>query len=209
MSYQHEKYDHHGYTIRIEHDEGASNPMTEYCAMPTILHWHRRYLLGDKYPESWGNPFDDMEATVQRVKDEYGARVVLPLYLYDHGSISVSTGSFVGRAPHADWDSGVVGLVFDTPKMMKEGWGENHEHPSDEKLAEILKGSVETFDQYLRGDIYGYIVEAPEGYERVGMDSCWGFYGLDECKSEAENVVAWEIENNARQEALINRCMAL
>ena len=37
---------------------------------------------------------------------------ILPLYLYDHGGISMSTGSFVGKAPHAEWDSGIVGYIY-------------------------------------------------------------------------------------------------
>lgn len=46
---------------------------------------------------------------------------ILPLYLYDHGGITMSTGSFVGRAPHADWDSGQVGFIYlDKETAMKE-----------------------------------------------------------------------------------------
>lgn len=37
---------------------------------------------------------------------------ILPLYLYDHSGISMSTGSFIGRAPHAEWDSGCVGFIY-------------------------------------------------------------------------------------------------
>ncbi len=37
---------------------------------------------------------------------------ILPLYLYDHSGISMSTGSFLGRAVHAEWDSGQVGYIY-------------------------------------------------------------------------------------------------
>ena len=44
-----------------------------------------------------------------------------------------------------------------------------------EKVREWLEGEIETFDQYIRGDVYGFIVEE-DGEE---IDSCWGFYGED------------------------------
>ena len=37
---------------------------------------------------------------------------ILPLFLYDHTNISISTGSFLGRAHHAEWDSGPVGFIY-------------------------------------------------------------------------------------------------
>jgi len=46
---------------------------------------------------------------------------ILPLYLYDHSGITMSTGSFVGRAPNADWDSGQVGFIYmDKETAMKD-----------------------------------------------------------------------------------------
>ncbi len=46
---------------------------------------------------------------------------ILPLYLYDHSGLAMSTGSFIGRAHHAEWDSGQVGYVYMTKETaMKE-----------------------------------------------------------------------------------------
>lgn len=53
------------------------------------------------------------------------------------------------------------------------------------KAEEMLKGEVETYDQYLRGDVYGFVVEKKVGCECCGhveteeVDSCWGFFGSD------------------------------
>ena len=43
-----------------------------------------------------------------------------------------------------------------------------------ERLLVNLNGEVETYDQYLTGDIYGFKEVDSEGNE---VDSCWGFYG--------------------------------
>ena len=32
--------------------------------------------------------------------------------LYDHSGLAMSTESFSGRAPHAEWDSGQVGWIY-------------------------------------------------------------------------------------------------
>lgn len=39
---------------------------------------------------------------------------IKPLFLYDHSVQSISTGSFVGRAQHAEWDSGPCGFIYMT-----------------------------------------------------------------------------------------------
>lgn len=48
---------------------------------------------------------------------------------------------------------------------------------------EMLEGEVEVYDQFLRGDVYGFVVEKVKGCECCGneetehIDSCWGFFG--------------------------------
>lgn len=52
---------------------------------------------------------------------------ILPLFLYDHSGLAMSTGSFVGRAHHAEWDSGQVGYIY----MDKDSAMENLAMPGD------------------------------------------------------------------------------
>lgn len=40
---------------------------------------------------------------------------------------------------------------------------------------------MDEWNQYLSGDVYGYVIE----HNGEHVDSCWGFYGLDNCKQEA------------------------
>jgi hypothetical protein len=99
--------------------------------------------------------------------------VILPLYLYDHSGITMSTGSF-----SCAWDSGQVGwIVCDKETVDKEFNG-------DWELAEkCLQLEVEVYDQYLTGDVYGFIVEEFDGDDWHEVDSCHGFYGSDVHKS--------------------------
>ena len=54
-----------------------------------------------------------------------------------------------------------------------------------DKAKEILVNEVRIYDDYLRGEVYGFVLEKKEvcaccgriEYEEI--DSCWGFYGTD------------------------------
>ena len=101
---------------------------------------------------------------------------MLSLRLYDHSGISMSTST---RYPYnCPWDSGWIGLIYVTQEKLNETG-------TDKKTAEdILEAEVKTYDQYLRGDIYGFtlyeVKKCDLGYEhREIIDSCWGFYGSD------------------------------
>jgi hypothetical protein len=104
--------------------------------------------------------------------------VALPLYLYDHSGITMSTGSF-----GCPWDSGQVGLIVcDQQTIDDEFEGDR------DKAEKCLQAEVEFYDQYLTGDVYGFIIEEREVEEGADLDddegwdeidSCWGFYGSD------------------------------
>jgi hypothetical protein len=100
--------------------------------------------------------------------------VILSLYLYDHSGITMNTGGFGCR-----FDSGQVGWIICDKETIDRDFN------GDRDLAEkCLLAEVMTYDQYLTGDVYGFIVEerdeddeGEEAWEEI--DSCWGFYGSD------------------------------
>ena len=57
-----------------------------------------------------------------------------------------------------------------------------------ETVIRLLKAEVNTYDQYLTGDIWGFVI-SDENEEHV--NSCWGFYGYDYCESEAQDMIQW------------------
>lgn len=67
--------------------------------------------------------------------------------------------------------------------------------PWRQKAAKYMEAMVEELDQYLSGDVYGYIIE-DEDDEIV--DSVWGFYGYDYCKQEAQRALDW-LKKEARK----------
>jgi len=125
---------------------------------------------------------DDLKKLLAEQKDI----IILPLYLYDHSGISISTGSFVGRAVHAEWDSGQVGYIYADHDDILNNFGQVT--PETVKQAkECLEGEVEAYDAYLCGDCWGYRTFM-YGHE---MDSCWGFLGdIDAIKKDISSCLA-------------------
>ena len=74
-------------------------------------------------------------------------------------------------------------------KIRKEyGW-KNLTKKRIEQVVEYLKGEVETYDNYLQNQVYGFIVKKngvtidEDGEIDDVLDSCLGFYGYDHKKS--------------------------
>jgi len=98
--------------------------------------------------------------------------IILPLNLYDHSMLCMSTSSFLGRAQHAEWDSGQVGWIYATTEDIEKEYG-SLTPESYEKAETLLKSEVECYDYYLSGQCYGFRL-----YENgEETDSCWGFLG--------------------------------
>ena len=175
-----------GYTLNIEQDHDPMNPRTEFDNVGKMVCWHTRYNLGDEQPKCDPDEYllqmmQDRERSLHGkwVPDSVERKcleayidkhfVMLPLYLYDHGGLSISVGSY-----GCPWDSGKVGFIY-----------VSRESREYDDLAAGLTAEVEVYNQYLQGDAWGYTIENPAGDV---TDSCWGFYGFDYCKSEAIHI---------------------
>jgi hypothetical protein len=84
-----------------------------------------------------------------------------------------------------------VGIIFCSPKTKHE---EGFKTQAD--LQKCLRGEVETYDMYLTGQVYGFIVKDDEGED---LDSCWGYFGDEYCKQDAESVVEGLLKENGEQ----------
>lgn len=149
-----------GYKITIFQDSYYESPR-DWDNLGTMVCWHRRYDLGDKH--SFSEPSDFLEW-----KKRHDV-IVLPLYLYDHSGITISTGPF-----SCPWDSGQVGYIYVEKDKVRKEWGWKHiTKKRQERIEQALKQEVSTYDDYLTGNVYGYTVS--RGDEE--LDSCGGFYG--------------------------------
>lgn len=187
-------------SVRIVVDSNPCDPREN--SVGHMVCWHRRYNLGDDHKYNCDEFFrqlafeadPDLEERVDRLENEVYDRLsgfvgwkrasqlidakvnelaikafadylILPLYLLDHSGLSISVRQF-----SCQWDSGQVGWIYCDNKRLSV------EFDGDADLAvKCLKSEVSVYNQYLAGDVYGFIVE-DDGEE---IDSCWGFYGSD------------------------------
>lgn len=170
------------FTLKIEYDTDAQDPR-EDDNLGTMVFWHRRHTLGDKH--SFSVP--EFNQLLKR-KDI----VSLPVYMLDHSGLTISTSSF-----NDPWDSGQLGFIYATHEDIRKWFMIKRVHKRHRQHAsEILQAEVETYDQFLRGDVYGYILEDAEGVE---ISSCWGFYGLDYLEKELESDLPEEAQRLIRE----------
>ena len=157
---------HGDYTITIEHDTDTRSPRDEYDHAGKMICWHNRYQLGDKH--TWG-----VESFLA-FKEAHPEHLFLPIYLYEHSGITISTSSF-----RDTWDSGQVGWIYIEAKDIDSEFGDRLQ------AQKCLEAEVEEYDTYLRGEVYGYTIKKDDD----DIDSCWGMYGYDYCKEAAINVI--------------------
>ena len=179
--------------LKLVQDSSPESPRT-WDNLGTMVCFHNRYDLGDNhnYNSDDYNSWEEMKKAI--IKEENTA-VILPLYLYDHSGISISTGAFSCR-----WDSGQIGFIFvSKEKALEEFGGKIVTAKLKEKLERILDGEVETYDQYVRGDVYGFqIVDEDDDV----VDSCYGFYGYNHKESGMLDYIDFELLGLNSQEEL-------
>lgn len=171
------------YKIEIIHDEFAENPRNEFDNLGTMVCFHRDYNLGDTghgYNKSDFNSWQELEKQI--IKDHDPA-VILPIYMYDHSGITISTSSFSCR-----WDSGQIGFIYiSKDKVRKECNVKRINKELLEDIKKALESEVETYDNYITGSCYGYqIIKDGEV-----VDSCWGYYGWESAKQAADEQIMY------------------
>lgn len=133
----------------------------------------------------------------------------MPLYLYDHSGITMSTNDFGDK-----WDSGRVGWIYTTQERAKELWQTDWD---EERAQKELTAEVAFYDRYLSGEAYGIEIEKFDPhidmtkifYVRITPDkasdsdfveykSCWGFAEatdmVDFAHSTLGNYAVWTAE---------------
>ena len=201
-----------GVKVHLYPDVEPSNPR-EDDNLGHMCCWHRRYKLGDKHSfstprdlyvhlaEELGEDTSDTDTFAQllaKLKDRY---VFLPLYLYEHSGITMSTSAF--RDP---WDSGQVGIIYMSLKEAEDNWSvkgwdspvhyahDNTTKTLRERTIDLLAAEVTIYDQYLTGDVWYYRIETPDN---ENLDSCGNLYGLDYARAEGKAAAAYYVKKYA------------
>lgn len=157
--------------LNIYQDNDNINDPREWDNLGTMICNHKRYSLGDKHEFDF-NEYNNWDEAEKAIEKEYKTAIILPLYLYDHSGQTIRTTPFSCK-----WDSGQVGFIIISKETIRKEYNVKRINQKlIDRVTQYLINEVETYDQYITGDVYWFEVTDNEG-ERI--DSCSGFYGDD------------------------------
>lgn len=180
-----------GRTLEIIPDEDAESPRT-HDNLGTMVCFHVNRNLGDEKDGINGHGIDsknfgDWDEMEKWIRHENPDCIALPLFLFDHSGVTISTTDAMFKAcDGVGWDWGQIGFIFVTREKIDQEYAD-HGGRTNEQIEEYLRNEVAVYDQYLTGDVYGFVMREPpcETCDGQGKesDSCWGFFGSDPLKN--------------------------
>lgn len=109
----------------------------------TMVCYHRRYALGDQT----GLPMVKANLIESTCEVDGTAALVLPIYMYDHSGITISTKPF-----SCPFDSGKIGIIYATYNQIRKEYGKKRISNKILDLArQRLVAEVAEYDRYLQG----------------------------------------------------------
>jgi hypothetical protein len=160
-------------TVHYDHDPINPRDPSWNSRVGTMACWHKRHRLGDVQPS------ESLSEYKAELPDD---AVILPIYMYEHGGITIATKPF-----SCMWDSGQLGIIWAVPTDEMDA----------DTIKAVLKAEVEQYDWYLQGLVYGFMAHN-DGEE----DSCWGFDGDDEnliIENMLEHTPAWVTKDHLEE----------
>ena len=212
----------------IPDDDPQANDPMDWDMLGKQVYWHRRYTLGHCHKET--SKYSTMEWLEREINEDvydlwvenYSKKnprmeyqdylmeiflkknLVIPVSCYEHGGITISASG--RRAGWDSFDSGQLGFVYVSHEDIKKEYNVKRLTKNVlERAEKTLRSEVETYDDYLTGNVYGYIIE-DENDEQ--LDSCWGFLGdYKYCLEEAKSAADWHAEQKEKELKLFDERM--
>jgi hypothetical protein len=181
------------YTVKVDYENCPESPR-EWDNLGKMVCFHKRYSLGDKHNYN-PNDYESFEELKKDILKNEKVGVILPLYLYDHSGISISTSSF-----SCPWDSGQIGFIYTTrEEILKNFRGKILTQKLKTSVEQILEKEVETYTKYIEGEVYSF--EVLKDDERI--EYCGGYYDSNECMKEGVDTVNYMIKKNVVHQEIL------
>jgi hypothetical protein len=160
-----------GCTIELHYDDNCPfNPREDYD--------HAWLFAGYDGAEGWCDK-DGYYAHADSLGEVYRSE------RQAHGEPILAVPFYVGDDYYSErkWDRANL-IAYIQVSAIEHEWGGTWAQKCA-KARECLNAELNELRSWRRGEVYGYVVEGPEGQH----DSCWGFIGDDEyCLQEARSV---------------------
>ena len=165
--------------VRIVQDEDVETPRN-WSNLSKMIFTGGQEHLGDKHEVDFDYSFDSRQEFItwgeEIVRKHFkDVAVCYAVHMYKHSGESISidySGLYANR-----WDSGTIGFVIVTKEDIRKEYNiKRVTKKYIDKCENIVRGEIETLNQYISGEVYGYVVEDED--ENI-IDSCYGFFGDD------------------------------
>jgi len=188
-----------GYKIQISYDEIQINPREEFDNFGTFVLSHKRYSVANESDIKISD-YKSWYKVKKAILKQNGPCIVLPVYMYDHSGVALSTvrtGCFTDT-----WDSGVLGLIFVSHKRIREEYSiKRVTKEALSKSQDRLVNEVEIYGAYLNGEVFDYAILNTAG-QIIEGSVCGGFYGSNFTKNglieAAEEFIEWHKEQDTQ-----------
>ena len=162
-----ETIEYKNYKIQVCYDTFPDNPRN-WDNLGVINCFHKRYNLGEAHN------FNEPQELIEWIEANSDKIYYLPLYMYEHGNITISATPFQCR-----FDSGQIGFIYITKELAET---EGIKKPYD-----LLAHEIKVYDHYLKGETYGAMILDQSGEV---IDSQFGYLGdTDEVINEAKGMI--------------------
>ncbi|MCK9545001.1 MAG: hypothetical protein M0R03_23545 [Novosphingobium sp.] len=199
--------DYKGYKIKIRQDEFYESPNDWGDDEVFLVYDHRQFYVERTgfapqsiyhylYAKDIINSGNDVDNSYQEELEsyyEYENYFIFPVEAYIHSGVSLSL--FTGTK-QCRWDSSVSGyiLVSRTTQIAAD----DYMSVPEDKAKEYAEGLIETWNTYLSGDVWGYIVEKADCYFEISKpdleeitNKAHGYINLEEFYNRAEEDHIW------------------
>lgn len=164
-----------GYVLQTFYDDLPLNPRNETEGTRFIL-FHKRYNIGDSHGYNQLD-YDSWTALQKDIICRESVGFILPVYMYEHSGIVLSTNSFNDR-----WDSGQVGFAVIS-------WKEYERYHNERTAKDLIERELKYYSAYLNGESYGYRISEEQVCNLgcahlIELASVYGYGCEDDCFEE-------------------------
>lgn len=156
--------------VQVKGESDVVQEILSHFDIKPICHGCKQPVYMNGYRDEWYHDDEESECELDDPHPDLAEIELMPLFLYDHSGITMSTSRFSDP-----WDSGQVGVIAISHAKIKEIFMTNEiTEEVLEKAKKLMEAEVAEYDAYLTGDVYGYVIEDKQGEE---VESTWGYYG--------------------------------
>lgn len=205
--------EYRGHVIEIHRDDDAESPNNWWDEGVFLVYEHRQFHVEREgfdprlIADYLNSPEED------QVNSVYKNYRIYPVEAYIHSGVALKL--FDGKKT-CRFDSSVTGFVLISKEKIDCDLQRNHNKQLRDKTDEEIyrhfaQGLLDTWNQYLSGDVYGFETYRVKkcsscgNEEKTFMDSCWGYYGDDHEASGLLDEARGEIDSRINNEQKAKR----